>query len=99
MQAPLTPRLDCRLHALPSGVLHLGLHKVLPQVNALFLRVLQSVAPVVRLQGRAVGRNTLLLAFVALASAALFITAGGSISTIWNVANAKLNAAATSANK
>ena len=40
---------------------------------------------------------TLLLAFVALASAALFIGAGGSINTIWTVANNHLNAAAKSA--
>ncbi len=33
---------------------------------------------------------TLLLAFVALASAALFIGAGGSINAIWTNANAKL---------
>lgn len=40
---------------------------------------------------------TLLLAFVALASAALFISAGGSINTIWSAANSQLNTAATSA--
>ncbi len=40
---------------------------------------------------------TLLLAFVALASAALFIGAGGSVSSIWNVASQQLNAAAQSA--
>jgi Flp pilus assembly pilin Flp len=40
---------------------------------------------------------TLLLAFVALASAALFISAGGSINTIWSVANSQLSVAATSA--
>lgn len=40
---------------------------------------------------------TLLLAFVALASAALFIGAGGSINTIWTTANTQLANAATSA--
>ena len=40
---------------------------------------------------------TLLLAFVALASAALFIAAGGSINTIWLTANNRLNLAATCA--
>jgi Flp pilus assembly pilin Flp len=40
---------------------------------------------------------TLLLAFVALASAALFINAGKSISGIWSVANSQLTAASTSA--
>lgn len=40
---------------------------------------------------------TLLLAFVALASAALFIGAGGSINTIWTTANTQLSNAATSA--
>jgi len=40
---------------------------------------------------------TLLLAFVALASAALFIGAGGSINTIWQTANNTLNLAATCA--
>ena len=38
---------------------------------------------------------TLLIAFVALASAALFIGAGGSIKTIWNATNAQLSNAAT----
>jgi Flp pilus assembly pilin Flp len=40
---------------------------------------------------------TLLLAFVALASAALFISAGGSIQTIWGITNNQLSSAATSA--
>jgi Flp pilus assembly pilin Flp len=48
-------------------------------------------------QGQDLIEYTLLLAFVALASAALFISAGGSINTIWSVANSRLNAAATSA--
>jgi len=40
---------------------------------------------------------TLLMAFVALASAALFIGAGGSINSIWTTSNAQLANAATSA--
>ena len=40
---------------------------------------------------------TLLMAFVALASAALFIGAGGSINSIWTTANQQLANAATSA--
>jgi len=40
---------------------------------------------------------TLLLAFVALASAALFISAGGSINTIWSTANSQLSAAGSAA--
>jgi Flp pilus assembly pilin Flp len=48
-------------------------------------------------QGQDLVEYTLLLAFVALASAALFIGAGGSVSTIWNVANTQLNAAAACA--
>jgi len=40
---------------------------------------------------------TLLLAFVALASAALFIGAGTSVSEIWSYANTRLDTAATSA--
>jgi Flp pilus assembly pilin Flp len=40
---------------------------------------------------------TLLMAFVALASAALFLGAGGSISGIWNTSNSQLAAANTSA--
>lgn len=48
-------------------------------------------------QGQDLIEYTLLLAFVALASAALFISAGGSINTIWSTANSRLNAAATSA--
>ena len=40
---------------------------------------------------------TLLLAFVALASAALFIGAGNSVQGIWSVVNSQLAAANTSA--
>jgi len=48
-------------------------------------------------QGQDLIEYTLLLAFVALASAALFISAGGSVNTIWSVANPRLSAAAASA--
>lgn len=48
-------------------------------------------------QGQDLIEYTLLLAFVALASAALFISAGGSINTIWSAANMKLSSAAASA--
>ncbi len=48
-------------------------------------------------QGQDLIEYTLLLAFVALASAALFLTSGGSINTIWSVANSRLSVAATSA--
>jgi len=40
---------------------------------------------------------TLLMAFVALASAALFISSGASISSIWSTSNVQLSAAASSA--
>jgi Flp pilus assembly pilin Flp len=40
---------------------------------------------------------TLLLAFVCLASAALFISAGGSVSGIWSATNSDLALANTSA--
>jgi Flp pilus assembly pilin Flp len=40
---------------------------------------------------------TLLMAFVALASAAIFIGAGGSISSIWTSTNTQLSSAAASA--
>jgi Flp pilus assembly pilin Flp len=40
---------------------------------------------------------TLLMAFVALASAALFIGVGGSIKGIWTTVNTQLDAANTSA--
>jgi Flp pilus assembly pilin Flp len=40
---------------------------------------------------------TLLMAFVALASAALFIGAGGSVKGIWSSSNSQLDAANTSA--
>ena len=40
---------------------------------------------------------TLLMAFVALASAALFLGAGGSISGIWTTSNSQLAAANTQA--
>jgi len=45
-------------------------------------------------QGQDLIEYTLLIAFVALASAALFIGAGGSIKTIWNVTNGQLANAA-----
>jgi Flp pilus assembly pilin Flp len=41
--------------------------------------------------------HSLLLAFVALASATLFIGAGGKVHTVWSSANSQLAAAATSA--
>jgi Flp pilus assembly pilin Flp len=40
---------------------------------------------------------TLLMAFVALASAALFIGAGGSVTGIWSTTNSQLTAANTTA--
>ena len=48
-------------------------------------------------QGQDLIEYTLLLAFVALAAAALFISAGGSVNTIWSVANSRLSVAAASA--
>ena len=48
-------------------------------------------------QGQDLIENTLLLAFVVLASAALFIGAGGSVKGIWSVTNSQLAAASTSA--
>jgi Flp pilus assembly pilin Flp len=42
-------------------------------------------------QGQDVVEYTLLLAFVALASAALFINAGGSVNGIWTTANGILS--------
>ena len=48
-------------------------------------------------QGQDLIEYTLLLAFVALASAALFIGAGNSVKGIWQVTNTQLAAANTSA--
>lgn len=48
-------------------------------------------------QGQDLIEYTLLLAFVCLASAALFISAGGSVSGIWNATNSDLAAANASA--
>jgi Flp pilus assembly pilin Flp len=48
-------------------------------------------------QGQDLVEYTLLLAFVALASAAIFIGAGGSVSGIWSTSNSQLAAASTSA--
>jgi Flp pilus assembly pilin Flp len=48
-------------------------------------------------QGQDLIEYTLLMAFVALASAAIFIGAGGSIKGIWNVSNSQLAAANSSA--
>lgn len=44
-------------------------------------------------QGQDLIEYTLLMAFVALASAALFLGAGSSIKGIWNVTNSQLAAA------
>jgi Flp pilus assembly pilin Flp len=48
-------------------------------------------------QGQDLIEYTLLMAFVALASAALFIGAGGSIKGIWSTTNSQLEAANSSA--
>ncbi len=48
-------------------------------------------------QGQDLIEYTLLMAFVALASAALFLGAGGSIKGIWATTNAQLAAANTAA--
>jgi Flp pilus assembly pilin Flp len=48
-------------------------------------------------QGQDLIEYTLLLGFVALASAALFIGAGQSASTIWTIANAQMSNAASAA--
>jgi Flp pilus assembly pilin Flp len=48
-------------------------------------------------QGQDLIEYTLLMAFVALASAALFLGAGGSISGIWTTSNSQLAAASSSA--
>jgi Flp pilus assembly pilin Flp len=48
-------------------------------------------------QGQDLIEYTLLMAFVALASAALFIGAGKSIQSIWTSTNTQLSAAAASA--
>ena len=48
-------------------------------------------------QGQDLIEYTLLMAFVALASAALFLGAGGSIKGIWSVTNSQLVAANSSA--
>lgn len=48
-------------------------------------------------QGQDIVEYTLLLAFVAFASAALYIGAGGSINGIWSMANSELSVAAVSA--
>ena len=48
-------------------------------------------------QGQDLIEYTLLMAFVALASAALFIGAGGSVKGIWSTTNSQLDAANTTA--
>jgi Flp pilus assembly pilin Flp len=48
-------------------------------------------------QGQDLVEYTLLLAFVCLATAALFINSGGSLSGIWTTGNSRLAAANTSA--
>jgi Flp pilus assembly pilin Flp len=48
-------------------------------------------------QGQDLIEYTLLLAFVAMASAAIFISSGVSISSIWSDSNTQLSAAASTA--
>jgi Flp pilus assembly pilin Flp len=48
-------------------------------------------------QGQDLIEYTLLLAFVALASAALFVNAGTSVNGVWTTANSRLAAASTAA--
>jgi len=48
-------------------------------------------------EGQDLIEYTLLMAFVALASAALFIGAGGSVKGIWSTTNSQLSAANTTA--
>jgi len=48
-------------------------------------------------QGQDLIEYTLLMAFVALASAALFIGAGGSVKGIWSTSNSQLTAANSAA--
>ena len=48
-------------------------------------------------QGQDLIEYTLLIAFVALASAALFIGAGGYVKTLWTITNNNLSAAASAA--
>jgi Flp pilus assembly pilin Flp len=48
-------------------------------------------------QGQDLIEYTLLMAFVALASAALFISSGASISAIWSDTNSSLSTAASTA--
>jgi len=60
-------------------------------MNAFFRRFIKDE------QGQDLIEYTLLLAFVCLASAALFISAGGSVSGIWTATNSQLTVANTSA--
>jgi Flp pilus assembly pilin Flp len=48
-------------------------------------------------RGQDLVEYTLLLAFIMLASAALYINAGGSVTGIWTITNSNLNAAASQA--
>jgi Flp pilus assembly pilin Flp len=48
-------------------------------------------------QGQDLIEYTLLLSFVCLASAALFVSGGGSISGIWSISNSQLEVASRSA--
>ena len=48
-------------------------------------------------QGQDLVEYTLLLAFVLMASAALYINAGGSVTGIWTMANTQLNSGVVAA--
>jgi len=60
-------------------------------MKAIFLHLLTDE------RGQDLIEYTLLLAFVALASAALFIGAGGTVNTIWSTANSRLTSGVTAA--
>jgi Flp pilus assembly pilin Flp len=60
-------------------------------MKSLFFRFLKDE------QGQDLIEYTLLMAFIALASAAIFVGAGGSVNSIWQDASNQLSNAATSA--
>ena len=70
----------------------------MPEVNGKEKRKMRLLNSFLRdEQGQDLIEYTLLLAFICLSSAALFITAGGDVSGIWSATNSQLTAANSSA--
>ena len=74
--------------------LHLAQETCLEEAGSMWTVILKFVRDD---EGQDLIEYTLLMAFIALASAALFVTAGGSLTSIWTSGSSTLSTAAVSA--